>query len=147
MNLPIKEKLQLYAEVTDFMIEVAKMGYVAVDFYDGSILYDLPTKKVTICDIDFFRKSPTLNDMGRMWGSSRFMSPEEYELGAPLDEITNVFTIGRMGFSIFTDSDFGLERWPLSEAAFGVLQKAASPERSDRYAGIIEFKTEWLKAL
>lgn len=32
-----------------------------------------------ICDIDFFRKSPAVNDMGRMWGSARFMSPEEYE--------------------------------------------------------------------
>ena len=41
MNLPLEEKLHIYAEVTDFMIEVAKMGYVAVDFYDGSIMYDL----------------------------------------------------------------------------------------------------------
>lgn len=147
MNLPTEEKLQIYAEVIDFMIAVAKMGYVAVDFYDGSIMYDLSTKKVTICDIDFFRKSPTVNDMGRMWGSSRFMSPEEYELGAPLDEITNVFTIGRMGFSIFTDSDFELEHWPLSESAFHVLEKAASPERSDRYTSIAELKAEWLEAL
>lgn len=147
MNLPIEEKLHIYAEVTDFMIEVAKTGYVAVDFYDGSILYDLPTKKVTVCDIDFFRKSPTVNDMGRMWGSSRFMSPEEYERGAAIDEITNVFTMGRMGFSIFTDSDFSLERWPLSEAAFHVLEKAASPKRCDRYTSIAELKAEWLAAL
>lgn len=147
MNLPLEEKLHIYAEVTDFMIEVAKMGYVAVDFYDGSIMYDLPTKKVTICDIDFFRKSPAVNDMGRMWGSARFMSPEEYEKGAVIDEITNVFTIGRMGFSIFTDSDFSLECWPLSEDAFHVLEKAASPEWRERYASIAEFKAEWLKAL
>lgn len=147
MNLPIEEKLQIYTEVTDFLIAVAKMGYVAIDFYDGSIMYDLPTNKVTICDIDFFRKSPTVNDMGRMWGSSRFMSPEEYERGAVIDEITNVFTIGRMGFSIFTDSDFSLERWPLPEAAFHVLWKAADPKRSHRYTSIAEFKVEWLKAL
>ncbi len=147
MNLPLEEKLHIYAEVTDFMIEVAKMGYVAVDFYDGSIMYDLPTKKVTICDIDFFRKSPAVNDMGRMWGSARFMSPEEYEKGAVIDEITNVFTIGRMGFSIFTDSDFSLECWPLSEDAFHVLEKAASPEWRERYASIAEFKAGWLAAL
>lgn len=147
MNLPIEEKLNIYAEVMDFMIEVAKRGYVAIDFYDGSILYDLPTKKVTVCDIDFFRKSPTVNDMGRMWGSSRFMSPEEYERGAAIDEITNVFTVGRMGFSIFTDSDFSMERWPLSEAAFHVLEKAASPKRCERYTSIAELKAEWLAAL
>lgn len=56
-------------------------------------------------------------------------------------------TIGRMGFSIFTDSDFSLECWPLSEDAFHVLEKAASPEWRERYASIAEFKAEWLKAL
>lgn len=70
-----------------------------------------------------------------------------FKMGAPLDEITNVFTIGRMGFSIFTDSDFELKHWPLSEAAFHVLEKASSPERCDRYTGIAELKAEWLAAL
>lgn len=45
------------------------------------MIYDKQTKTLKICDIDLFRKSPTVNDMGRMWGSSRFMSPEEYVLG------------------------------------------------------------------
>lgn len=147
MNLPIEEKLHIYVEVIDFLNDIAKMGYVAIDFYDGSILYDPLTKKVTICDIDFFRKSPAVNDMGRMWGSSRFMSPEEYELGEQLDEITNVFTTGKVGFAVFTDSDFRLECWPLSEAAFHVLEKATNPERSNRYTSIAELKKEWLRAL
>lgn len=147
MNLSMEEKLHIFAEVIDFLNDIAKMGYVAIDFYDGSIMYDPLTKKVTICDIDFFRKSPAVNDMGRMWGSSRFMSPEEYELGELLDEITNVFTIGKMGFSIFTDSDFCLDHWPLSETAFHVLEKASNPERSNRYTCIAELKEEWLRTL
>lgn len=147
MNLPLDEKLHIYEDVIDFMIDIAKMGYVAIDFYDGSIMYDMQRKVVTICDIDFFRKSPTINDMGRMWGSSRFMSPEEYRLGEQIDEITNVFTIGRMGFSIFTDSDLCPDHWPLSAAAFRTLEKATSPERCDRYTGIAEFKEHWLEAV
>lgn len=147
MNLPLDEKLHIYEEVIDFMIDIAKTGYVAIDFYDGSIMYDMQRKVVTICDIDFFRKSPAVNDMGRMWGSSRFMSPEEYRLGEQIDEITNVFTIGRMGFSIFTDSDLCPDHWPLSAAAFWTLEKATSPERCDRYTGIAEFKKHWLEAV
>ena len=34
--------------------------------------------------------------MGRMFGSRRFMAPEEFELGAPLDQRTTVFTLGRL---------------------------------------------------
>ena len=87
MNLPLDEKLHIYENVIDFLIDIVAMGYVAIDFYDGSIMYDTSRKVVTICDIDFFRKSPTVNDMGRMWGSSRFMSPEEYKYGEKIDEI------------------------------------------------------------
>lgn len=38
--------------------------------------------------------------MGRLWGSSRFMSPEEIELGAKIDERTNVFNIGAIAFGL-----------------------------------------------
>lgn len=33
-------------------------------------------------------------DKGRMWGSLLFQSPEEYEVGTVIDEITNVYTMG-----------------------------------------------------
>lgn len=147
MKLPLDEKLPIYESAIDFLIDIVTMGYVAIDFYDGSIMYDLSRKEVTICDIDFFRKSPTVNDMGRMWGSSRFMSPEEYKYGEKIDEISNVFTIGKMGFSILTDSDLSFENFPLSQESFQVLEKATHPDRCERYASIAEFKKHWLKAL
>lgn len=79
MNLPVYEKILIFQSIIDFLKDIAAMGYVTIDFYDGSIMYDRSRKITTICDIDFFRKSPSINDMGQMWGSSRFMSPEEYE--------------------------------------------------------------------
>ncbi len=147
MKLPVDEKLRIYECVIDFLIDIAAMGYVAIDFYDGSIMYDTSKKAVAICDIDFFRKSPAVNDMGRMWGSSRFMSPEEYKYGEQIDEISNVFTVGKMGFSILTDSDLSFEHYPLSEDSFHVLEKATNPDRNERYSSITEFKEHWLKAI
>lgn len=87
MELPTETKLRVFEDIAAFLAHVAEKNYSAIDFYDGSILFDPDTGKTTICDIDFFRKQPCINDMGRMWGSSRFMSPEEYELGAVIDEI------------------------------------------------------------
>ena len=76
--------------------------HLAIDFYDGSVIYDFESKKTTICDVDLFRKKPFINDMGRLWGSSRFMSPEEFKLGAEIDEITNVYTAGAVAFALFS---------------------------------------------
>ncbi|KLU72553.1 MAG: hypothetical protein RHS_1794 [Robinsoniella sp. RHS] len=147
MSLPLDEKILIFQSIIDFLIDTAKMGYVAIDFYDGSIMYNRLNKTTNICDIDFFRKSPSSNDMGQMWGSARFMSPEEYKLGEILDEITNVFTIGQMGFSLFTDSERDKEGWPLSASSYNVLMKAISPDRMDRYISLAEFSECWNEAI
>jgi serine/threonine-protein kinase len=147
MALKAEEKLNIFYDISVFLRDIAEQGYTAIDFYDGSIMYDAVMKKTTICDIDFFRANPAVNDMGQMWGSSRFMSPEEYELGAVLDEVTNVFTLGKMGFSLFTDSDSSFEAWPLSEENYRVLMKAVDPQRNNRYQSISEFMEHWNQAL
>ncbi|GGF84535.1 hypothetical protein GCM10010913_02480 [Paenibacillus aceti] len=67
---------------------------MAVDFYDESILYDFTNHETRICDIDYYQKKPFRNNMGRLWGSSRFMSPEEFKLGADIDSRTNVYNMG-----------------------------------------------------
>ena len=147
MNLPIQKKLKIFQDIIDFLIYTANLGYVAIDFYDGSILYDNENDITTVCDIDFFKKCPCINDMGKMWGSTRFMSPEEYNKGALLDEITNVFTIGKMGFSIFTDSNEKFDEWPLSPSSYYILKKATSLNRSDRYASIKQFSDCWINSV
>lgn len=147
MALTVEEKTKIFSSVIDFLKFTAAQGYQAIDFYDGSIMYDTVSGKTTICDIDYFRKQPAFNDMGRMWGSSRFLSPEEYEKGAALDEVTNVFTLGQMGFSLFTDSDRSQEVFPLTAGCFDVLMKAISPDREKRYRSIAEFEENWKREI
>lgn len=147
MSLPLSEKESIFDSTVSFLTEVHRSGYVAVDFYDGSVLYNDATHETIICDIDFFQRMPCINRMGRMWGSSRFMAPEEYELGAPIDERTNVFTAARMAFSLFTDSRYEKEDWPLSEKSYEVLMKATDPERKMRYSDLNAFYNAWKTAL
>lgn len=147
MELPVEEKLQVYGDILDFLEYVAQEGYVAVDFYDGSILYDFVTHKTTVCDIDFFRKQPCVNDMGRMWGSSRFQAPEEFRLGDRIDEITNVYTAGAFAFALFGAYSRTAEKWILSEELFRVVTRATADERSGRQQSIRQLKTEWEECL
>lgn len=44
-------------------MDIEAKGYVAVDFYDGSILYDFNSNTTKICDIDLYQKKPFINTM------------------------------------------------------------------------------------
>ena len=71
------------------------------------------------------------------------MSPEEYELGAVLDEVTNVYTLGAMAFALFSECDRSAEAWPLSSNLCAVAKKAVSEERSARYESIDALLSAW----
>ena len=141
--LPNEAKLKVFSNVLDFLAHVNSQGYVAIDFYDGSIIYDPEGEKTTICDIDFFKKKPCVNDMGRMWGSAKFMSPEEFECGAVIDEITNVYTVGAFAFALFGRYERNPEKWSLSKALYEVATKAVSGNRRERQQSIKQFIGEW----
>lgn len=143
MSLSNEMKLNVFDDILNFIKYIAEQKFVAIDFYDGSIMYDFDKRKTIICDIDFFRKSPAVNDMGRMWGSSVFMSPEEFKLGAAIDEITNVYTMGAMAFALFGNYKRNLESWSLSKALFHVAVKAVQDDREKRQSSITDFINEW----
>lgn len=144
MQMSLETRKQVFEEILDFHDYVAKQGYVAIDLYDGSVLYDFGNNKTIICDIDFYAKKPYVNEMGRLWGSSRFMSPEEFQLGAIIDEITNVFTMGATAFALFgNERDRCIEKWKLSKELFVVAKKAVNDDRNQRQQSIEQLIAEW----
>ncbi|MHA7136695.1 phosphotransferase [Rossellomorea arthrocnemi] len=147
LQIPDSTRLEVFNDILDFHIHVIKQGYVAIDFYDGSILYDFHKEKTLICDIDLYSNIPYINTMGRMWGSSRFMSPEEFTRGAVIDEITNVYGMGATAFALFGgEKDRSMEKWRLSKELYEVALKAVIDEREKRQQSLAEFKDEWDRA-
>lgn len=147
MALPVEARLTVLDDILCFLAYIASAGYVAIDFYDGSILYDARRRKTTVCDIDLFKRQPFVNDMGRLWGSAKFMSPEEFRLGAVIDEVTNVYTAGAMAFALFGAYERSRDAWQLGEAAFRVAARAVSDDRARRQQSIGELKEAWTCAL
>ena len=147
MQLPVDAKLTGFRDILSFFEYIASQNYVAIDFYDGSIMYDFENGKTTICDIDFFRKQPCSNDMGRMWGSSRFQAPEEFQLGAVIDEITNVYTVGATAFALFGGYNRTRDKWQLSDKLFEVVTKAVSDNRAERQQSIRQLREVWEAAI
>ncbi|MCA1054057.1 serine/threonine protein kinase [Rossellomorea aquimaris] len=147
MKLPDVSRLEVFNDILAFHQFVIEQGYVAIDFYDSSILYDFHLEKTLICDIDLYSKAPYTNTMGRMWGSSRFMSPEEFTKGAPIDEITNVYVMGATAFALFGgETDRSCEKWRMSEGLYKVASKAVSQNRTERYQSLSAFASAWNKA-
>ncbi|MGN7478773.1 phosphotransferase [Solibacillus silvestris] len=140
-------KLEVFNDILAFHIDVVKKGYVAIDFYDGSILYDFHAKKTIICDIDFYTTMPYINVTGRMWGSERFMSPEEFMLGASIDEVTNVYLMGATAFALFGgEKDRSIEKWRLGSELHSVALKAVNDDRNRRQQSLLDFEAEWKRA-
>lgn len=162
-ELPVSKKLKAIEVLFSFLQNVIQTGYVAVDFYDGSIMYDFSTDTITICDIDFFRKAPVVNDKGIEWfGSKRLKAPEEYIEGCTIDEQTNIFTLGALIFEFFgsfsdeeihkryCDNQFipcSLMNWQLREESYRVAAKAVSHNKSERYVSFAAFFCEWKAAV
>ncbi len=141
-------RLKMLDQVFDFHAQAAALGYVAVDFYDGNVLVDLDAATATVCDIDLYRQKPAYNDIGRMPGSSRFMSPEEYQLGAALDETTNVYAMGALAFEFFgSNQDRSLAAWEGAPQLHAVAARATRPERDARYPTLADFLTAWRAAV
>jgi serine/threonine protein kinase len=145
-KLPVSEITRALDIVCELHDELARSGWIAVDFYDGCMIYDFERRELHLVDLDNYRDAPSTNDMGRMFGSSRFMAPEEFERGAPIDERTTVFTMGRTA-AVFL-SDGTLERLPFrgSDALYAVIRRACRGDRSERFASIAEFSAAWWEA-
>jgi serine/threonine protein kinase len=125
---------------------VARAGFVAVDLYDGCIVYDFDRTTVALIDLDHYRPGPYVLDRDRQLGSTAFMAPEEFERGAVIDERTTVFTLGRMGLVLL-----GCDRAGPPDArqfrgpgkAFDVLQAACAPDPASRIPTVAALARAW----
>ena len=118
-------------------VKLAEQGWIASDFYDGSLIYDFARRRIYVMDMDSYRDAPFTNDMGRMFGSDRFMAPEEYELGARIDERTTVFTMGKMDAQFLSLG---------TDALNGLITRACDHAPQRRFATMAEFYEAWSAA-
>ncbi len=145
-RLPFHEIIRALDLVYELHHQLARLGWIAVDFYDGCMIYDFACRKLHIVDLDHYCKAPFINEMGRMFGSSRFMAPEEFERGARIDEGTTVFTMGRTAAVLLSNGT--LERRPFrgSDALYEVIRRACCDDRRKRYGSMEAFFTAWMEA-
>jgi serine/threonine protein kinase len=146
-HLSTAARVDAVQQIYDFSAHVAALGWVAIDLYDGSVMVDPATARVVLCDLDVYRRAPTVNDMGRMWGSTRFMSPEEYALGATIDEVSTVVTLGALAHTFLgDDAGKAREAWSGGDERFRIAARALEPDRDRRWPSIAALAQAWRDA-
>lgn len=144
LALPLPVRQKIFDEILDFHHLAGELGYLAVDFYDGSILYDPEKEKTLICDIDDYEQEPYRNPVGRMLGSTRFMAPEEFLTGEPIDQRTNVYRMGATAFALFgKNGSRQIRDWPLSPSRFQIARQATREEPALRQATLSDLIRQW----
>lgn len=144
-QLGLDKKLRVMDVLFSFFSAVHEAGFLATDFYDGSLMYRFQSDEVILCDIDFFRKLPSINETGFIWGSDRFKAPEEKIRGAVLNAATDVYHLGVFAFLFFGKSliNCQLSDWTLSERRYWAARRATLPSAQLRYQTISEFWEHW----
>jgi hypothetical protein len=122
---------------------VADAGFVAVDLYDGSFLYEFGTGTMRLIDLDDYRSGPFVVEADRLPGSGRYMAPEEWIRGSVIDEQTMVFGLGRAIQHLLG----GPEGWRGTPTQGTVVERATSRERSERFASVDALLGAWHRAL
>jgi serine/threonine protein kinase, bacterial len=145
-HLPADMLLGVFDVLLDLHVTLAEAGWVAVDLYDGCLIVDFATGGLRVVDLDSYRRGPSINDMGRMFGATRFMAPEELELGAVIDERTTVFTLGRLVWHFGTRLTERAEDFCGSPDVAEVVQHACRPAPPDRFADVAAFGRAWVSA-
>jgi serine/threonine-protein kinase len=142
-HLPASALFALLDTLIDVHVALAAAGWVAGDLYDGCLIVDFRFPTLSVIDLDSYRRGPTTNDMGRMFGSTRFMAPEELELGARIDERTTVFTLGRIVWHFATRLTEDPAEFCGTIELATVIQKACEPIPADRHASVAGLAKAW----
>lgn len=130
------ESQAVYDVLVDAHVAAAEAGLVAVDLYDGCLIYDFETRELHLVDIDLYSPPYTL-DTDRAYGSDRLMPPEEYSRGASIGQPATVYTLARLALHL------GCVR---SRAQLDVALQATRADPARRYPTVAEYAVAWRDA-
>ena len=135
----IEEPTSRILDVIDGIIEahesIAEQRFVAVDFYDGCLMYDFGSGAIHLVDLDLYTEGPYTLTAERQFGSTRFMAPEEFCRGAVIDQQTTVFTLGRAALVLLGPEAHRRLGLALSDA----VDRACRPTAGDRWPDVASF--------
>lgn len=145
-RLAAPDRLSIFDTLIGLHDALARLDWVAGDLYDECLIVDFTSLRLSVIDLDSYRRGPSVNDMGRMFGSTRFMAPEEFQLGAALDQRTTVFTLGRLAWHFGTGLTESAADFCGADPLAAAVRCAIEPEPDARFPTVADFADAWRAA-
>ncbi|NXY93912.1 serine/threonine protein kinase [Streptomyces sp. BR123] len=145
-RLPLPDVHAALDAVLGAHLAVEAAGLVAVDLYDGCMLYDFDERRMRLCDLDEYRQGPFTLDADRLPASSRYMAPEEFVRGSVIDVRTTVFNLGR-ALRLLLDAGDEEDQWRGSRGQLAVIQRATAADPQERFPSVRSLVEAWSTAI
>ncbi len=142
-HLAYEDNIAFLGQVIDLHVQLASRGWLAHDFYDGSIIYHFESHTTYVIDLDHYHKGPEVNVSGKRFGSSRFMAPEELLQGATINEQTTVYNLGKLCEQFLNIDALGEKKDPV----IALINKAVAEKKEDRPQTVEAFWEAWKNLL
>jgi serine/threonine-protein kinase len=145
-RLPVPVITAALDDLLDAHVAVTRAGFVAVDLYDGCLMYDVEHHRLSLIDLDHYRPGPYVLEAERQIGSRSYMAPEELQRGACIDERATVFTLGRFLQILLGCARSGpAERHAFrgSDEQFDISVRATRPSPEQRWATVSDLAHAW----
>jgi 8-oxo-dGTP pyrophosphatase MutT (NUDIX family) len=150
LGLPVFEAADAIRQTIHAHLAVTGAGFVAVDLYDGCLIYDFTRGELSLIDLDMYRPGPFALEADRQYGSSAYMAPEEWRRGATIDERTTVFTLGRLALVLLGCARHGPpERADFrgSDALYEIAVRACAADPAERFQSAAELCRAWTECI
>ncbi len=143
--LPLAEVLAAYDTLLDAHVAVADAGLVAVDLYDGCLVYDFEARRLHLVDLDLYRPPYTL-ELDRQYGSRRLMPPEELARGSRIDQRATVFTLARLARHLLCGPGGDEQTFRAGPARLRESERATRRDPRERHHDVRSFVAAWRAA-
>ncbi|MEU2631351.1 serine/threonine protein kinase [Kitasatospora sp. NPDC007106] len=143
--LPLPEVLTAVDRLLDAHLAVEAAGFIAVDLYDGSMLYDFAARTLRLVDLDEYRPGPFVLTEDRLPGSRRYLAPEQCTREAVVDTRSTVFTLGRAA-RLLLDAGDEERAWRGGPAGLAVIARATDPDPAGRHPTVAALAADWRAA-
>ncbi len=150
LGLPAAEIADAVRQLIHAHLAVSARGFVAVDLYDGCLVYDFDRRALSLIDLDLYRPGPYVLATDRQYGSRTYMAPEEWQRGATIDERTTVFTLGRFALVLLGCERHGAARrvdFRGSDRLYGIAARACAADPAERFPTVAELHRAWNDAV
>lgn len=146
-TLPVLEKLRMLEKVFSLHLQLAETGWMAVDLSPRNLLINMDQPAIHVCDIDLYRQYPCQNLTGWLPGEADFLSPEELEKGATIDQRATVWKLGRLAALLMGDPSLQGHTVYTPRPLLPVILKASAADPDKRYETVGSFVAAWRAAI